>query len=171
MHYLDKAKQELETLAGKAMGSVTGGSTSQTLTVQCPRVEAEQFWRRPESLSRVFRGLAEVRSTAPDRYEWVVGRAGEEPITWESLLVTEDNGLRFVDASDADLVQIELGFADAPRESGTEIRLSGQAPLPEQLTGAALFTVLYRARALLQTGEVPTLEANPSARHRPAEEA
>ncbi|WP_280435232.1 hypothetical protein [Nocardia carnea] len=170
MHYLDKAKQELTTLVGRAAGSVSRGSSSQTLTMQCSRAAAEQLWRTPEDLSQVFRGTAEVRSTAADRYAWTVERPGEAPLSWESTLVTTDSGLRFVDASDTDLVQIELEFAAAPHESGTEVRISGRAPLPEQLTGAALFTVLYRARALLQTGEVPTLERNPSARHRSAEE-
>ncbi|GGL17302.1 hypothetical protein [Nocardia jinanensis] len=170
MHYLDKVKQELVTLAGKAAGSVSGGSTSQTLTMRCPRAAAAQFWRDAENLSRVFSGIAEVRSTAPDRYEWAVRRDGHELINWESVLVAEEDGLRFVDATDTDLVQVELGFADAPHELGTEVRMSAQAPLPEQLSGMAIFTVLYRARALLQTGEVPTLEQNPSARRRPTEE-
>ncbi|WP_280459354.1 hypothetical protein [Nocardia carnea] len=169
MHYLDKAKQELVALVGRAVGPVSG-SSSQTLTVRCPRAVAERFWRDPACLSRVFRGMADVRSTGPDRYEWAVQRTGAESITWESTLVTTGNGVRFVDANDTDLVQIELGFADAPHEAGTEVRISGHAPLPEQLTGAALFTVLYRGRALLQTGEVPTLEHNPSAR-RPTGEA
>ncbi|WP_280398591.1 hypothetical protein [Nocardia carnea] len=171
MQYLDKAKHELAALAGRALGAASGGSASQALTVKCSRASAEQFWRRPEQLSQVFGGLAEVRPTAADRYEWAVRPPGAEAVTWESVLVAADDGLRFVDPDDPDLVQLELAFADAPQGAGTEMRISGRAPLPEQLTGAALFTVLYRARALLQTGEIPTLEHNPSARSRPAEEA
>lgn len=95
MHYLDKAKHELVALAGKAVGAVSGGSTSQTLTVKCPRAEAEQFWRSPEHLSEVFSGLAEVRPTAEDRYEWAVRAPGAETVTWESAVVTEDDGLWF----------------------------------------------------------------------------
>ncbi|WP_280507757.1 hypothetical protein [Nocardia flavorosea] len=166
MRYLDKAKHELLTLAGKAVTSVTPGSRSQTLTFRCPRAAAVQFWRDPENLSRVFSGIAEVHSTGEDRYEWAVAGTGDEPVTWASVLLAEDDDLRFVDASDSDLVQMDIGFADAPHELGTEVRISAQAPLPEPLTNAALFTVLYRARALLQTGEVPTLEQNSSARSR-----
>jgi len=39
-----------------------------------------------------------------------------------------------------------------------------RSPLPGLLTGAIAFKLLYRMRALLQTGELPTLEHNPSAR-------
>ncbi|WP_459546623.1 hypothetical protein [Nocardia sp. X0981] len=164
MDYLEKAKQ-LTALAGKAVGSAHHGS-AQTVTVRRPRAVVEQFWYEPENLSRVFHGIADVRSTGADRYEWAVGPEGAEVVRWETVVVPEENGMRFVDAAEDDAVRIRIGFAAAPHDLGTEVRISAAAPLPDKLTDAGLFTALYRARALLQTGEAPTLEHNPSARSR-----
>jgi hypothetical protein len=44
------------------------------------------------------------------------------------------------------------------------VTLRVEAPAPRLLSGAAAFKVLYRLRALMQTGEVPTIKSNPSAR-------
>ncbi|WP_280506943.1 hypothetical protein [Nocardia farcinica] len=60
--------------------------------------------------------------------------------------------------------QLHIEFAEAPADLGTEVTLRVTAPVPGLLTGAVAFKVLYRARALLQTGELPTLAHNPSAR-------
>lgn len=164
MDYLQKAKEEVVTLVGRAVGSVSGGTGRRALTIGRPRAAVEEFWRDPDNLSRVFDGFADVRSTAPDRYEWTAAPDGADAIHWESVLLTEQDGLQFVDAVDPERARIELEFADAPRNRGTEVRISATAPLPRQLTGAAIFAVLYRARALMQTGEVPTLDRNPSGR-------
>ncbi|MGW6331752.1 hypothetical protein [Nocardia rhamnosiphila] len=164
MDYLQKVKEEVVGLVGLAVGPISGGTGRRVLTIERPRAVVEDFWRNPDNLSRVFDGLAGVRSTAPDRYEWTVPPDGADAITWESVLLTERDGLQFVDAVDPERARIELEFTDAPRDRGTEVHMSATAPLPRQLTGAALFTVLYRARALMQTGEVPTLDRNPSGR-------
>ncbi|GAB2682285.1 SRPBCC family protein [Nocardia goodfellowii] len=167
MSYIDKAKEQLTDLVGKVIDSGSGGG-AQTVTISRPRAEVEQFWRDPEKLSQVLGELAEVRSTEPMRYEWVLHRADEEPITWDTTLETEPDGLRFVRAAGngdpAEPAEIRVTFRDAPRELGTEVTLRVKSPVPDLLTGAATFKALYRARALLQTGEVPTLAHNPSAR-------
>lgn len=162
--YLQKAMDEVTTLIGRAVGSVSGGTGPRALTIERPRAAVEDFWRDPDNLSRVFDGFADVRSTAPDRYEWTAPPDGADAIHWESVLLAEPNGLKFVDAVDPDRARIELEFTDAPRGRGTEVHISATAPLPRQLTGVAAFAVLYRARALIQTGEVPTLDRNPSGR-------
>jgi uncharacterized membrane protein len=162
--YLQKAKEEVVTLFGRAVGSVSGGTGRRALTIEQPRAAVEEFWRDPDNLSRVFDGFADVRSTAPDRYEWTAPPDDADPARWESVLLTEQDGLQFVDAVDPERARIELEFADAPRGRGTEVHISATAPMPRQLTGAAIFAVLYRARALMQTGEVPTLDRNPSGR-------
>jgi hypothetical protein len=74
--------------------------------------------------------------------------------------------LRFVDAGQNGTFsnEIILDFSEAPRGQGTEVTLRLKTPAPALLSGALAFKALYRARALLQTGEMPTLKINPSAR-------
>jgi hypothetical protein len=59
---------------------------------------------------------------------------------------------------------IVLEFGDAPQDRGTEVIARVSSPAPGVLTGPLAFKALYRARALLMTGEVPTIKSNPSAR-------
>ncbi|WP_040785160.1 hypothetical protein [Nocardia pneumoniae] len=169
MHYIDKAKEQLTDLVGKVAGSVSHGGNSQTVTIGRPRTEVEQFWRDPDRLSQVLGGIAEVRSSAPSRYEWILRPGADDSVEWNTTLVEEDDGLRFVGTTgEGDRTrggpQIQLTFRDAPRGLGTEVTIRARTPIPDILTGAAAFAALYRARALLQTGEMPTIERNPSAR-------
>ena len=174
MHYIDKAREQLTDLVGKLVDSTAGSGNSQTLTISRPRSEVEQFWRDPGKLSEVLGDVAEVRSTEPGSYEWTLNPGADEPTTWNTTLVEGDGSLRFVGEtgedstaqnSTADPPEVELTFRDAPHDLGTEVTIRTKTPVPDILTGAATFKALYRARALLQTGELPTLRHNPSARH------
>ncbi|MFF3228364.1 hypothetical protein ACFYV7_36600 [Nocardia suismassiliense] len=168
MSYIDKAKEQLTDLVGKVIDSSSSSGGTQTVTISRPRAEVEQFWRDPDKLSRVLGDLAEVRATGPTSYEWILHRPDEESVTWDTRLETEDNGLRFVRATGngdpSEAAEIRVTFRDAPRDLGTEVTLRVKSPIPDLLTGAATFKALYRARALMQTGELPTLAHNPSAR-------
>ncbi|WP_067813330.1 hypothetical protein [Nocardia inohanensis] len=160
--YADKAKGQVGGLVAKVAGSGSGAAAARTLTIGAPRAEVERFWRDPERLSAVLDGLGVVRMSAPGRYEWTVRPAESEPVTWQTTLTETEDGLRY--AGDSDAPRIELVFRDAPADLGTEVTLRASTALPEFLTGAAAYAALYRARALLQTGELPTLEPLASAR-------
>ncbi|WP_280294573.1 SRPBCC family protein [Nocardia abscessus] len=169
MHYIDDTKHLLSDLVGRVLESASSYSSSQTLTIARPRAEVERFWRDPANLSEVLGGVAEVRSSGPSSYEWTFPSGADGRTTWTTTLREEDGHFRFVGSTDDDTssapgLELELGFADAPRDLGTEVTMRARTPLPDLLTGAATFTALYRARARLQTGEIPTLANNPSAR-------
>jgi hypothetical protein len=84
--------------------------------------------------------------------------------SWDSRLIADSGRLRFVSTSQDGGTEIILDFSEAPRGQGTEVTLRVKSPAPALLSGALAFKALYRARALLQTGEIPTLRKNPSAR-------
>ena len=62
-----------------------------------------------------------------------------------------------------------MALRDAPGDFGTEVTISVEpvddADLPPMFTGAALVEVLHRFKSLVETGEIPTLDRNPHARH------
>ncbi|MFC3961092.1 hypothetical protein [Nocardia jiangsuensis] len=154
------ATKGLSTLAGTVFGSK--GERVQAITIERPRAEVERFWHDPEQLSRVLGTVGEVRPRGSDGYTWVLH--GEKDTEWETTLSTDAEGLRFSTADDPDGPHIRLTFAAAPADRGTEVTARVAAPVPGILTDAAVFKVLYRARALLQTGEIPTLQPQPAAR-------
>jgi hypothetical protein len=57
----------------------------------------------------------------------------------------------------------------APASSSSEVSLTIEsadgADLPDVATSAAVFEALHRFKALVETGEIPTLDRNPHARH------
>jgi hypothetical protein len=149
-------------VAEKAPAGVGFDSGVQAVTIGRPRAEVMQFFTDASRLSEVFGDIAEVSSIGPDRMRWKF--AGEGP-EWECVVVTEDDArLRFVDVDPNASTGIVLELRDAPRDRGTEVIARVSSPAPGALSGVLTFKVLYRARALVTTGEVPTIRHNPSAR-------
>ncbi|WP_406815326.1 hypothetical protein [Mycobacterium sp. M23085] len=158
MSYVEFAKKQVLGVVNKVIDSAPRHARAQTVTIACPLERIERFWRDAGELSVVLGDIAEVDAVGRDRYRW---RLSSEPdVAWESTLVTETDGVRFVGNGN----QIVVRYRPAPRELGTEVTLGLKSPAPALLSGAVAFKVLYRLRALMQTGEVPTLKSNPSAR-------
>ena len=162
----EHVKQLVEKVAQKVAETTASGvgfdSSIQAVTIGKPRAEVMRFFTDADRLSEVFGDVAEVVSTGPDRMRWKFTRGSLE---WECVVVTEDDArLRFVDVEPNEDTGIVLEFRDAPRDRGTEVIARVSSPAPGALTGLPTFKALYRARALLMTGEVPTIRHNPSAR-------
>lgn len=165
MSILDSAKHRAVSLATEVVniigdrtsGDATGG---QTVTINADVVEVEELFRDARRMSVVLGELGDVDYTGPDRYRWNL-HAGPVSTMWESRIHTDDGGVRFV-GDDGN--EILVGFRPAPNHLGTEVTLKTKTPAPDLLSGALAFKLLYRCRALLQTGEVPTIRNNPSAR-------
>jgi uncharacterized membrane protein len=155
----DVAKNQVRRLAAKVVDVLPRRAAEQTVTIAASRERIEQFWRDPGEMSVVLGDIAQVDSVGSDRFRWRLLTASD--VTWESRLVSEPDGLRFV-GTDGNELAVRL--RSAPQDLGTEVTLRLKTPAPGMLSGAAAFKALYRLRALLQTGEVPTLRSNPSAR-------
>jgi len=173
MNVTDAVMDRLGVVVTKVVGAASGRGHPQIVTIGRPRAEVERLWRDPRLLSLVFGEMASVhradgtRDDSADgtRYVWRLGPDDGETVTWTTTLAEEPGTLRFTGTGDDQAgTYLQVDFRDAPRGLGTEVTLSVRAPLPDILTDTAAFAALYRARALLQTGEIPTLAGNPSAR-------
>lgn len=168
MNYLDDIMQKVGDAIGGVVGHASTPDRPQTITISRPREQVKQFWRDPASLSALLDGTAEVRGTdAPGEFVWTPGDASDGGAAWRTVLHQDGDTFRFTTARRDDSGPrpgFSLDFRDAPHDLGTEVTMRPETPLPEFLSSLATFAVLYRARALLQTGEVPTLRGNPSAR-------
>lgn len=160
MSYLNAAKDQVKGVVKKVVDMQPRRATAQTVTVKCPLERIAQFWRDPAQLSVVLGDIADVEVTGGDHYRWRL--RGDPETAWESELIPDGDGVRFVGAGDGN--EITVSYRSAPRNLGTEVTLHVKSPAPGLLSGAAAYKVLYRLRALMQTGEVPTIRSNPSAR-------
>ena len=175
MNVVDTAKAQVKQLAERITEKVTEKVTDaaatesrvQAITIARPRAEVIALFRDPVRLSQVFGDIAEVNEAGHDRMRWTFLADGDGP-AWDCVVSVEGgNRLRYVDVNPDKPAEIILDFADAPQDRGTEVVTRATAPLPGMLTGLLVYKALYRARALLQTGEVPTIKRNPGARDSP----
>lgn len=164
MSVIGMAKDQIVGLVEKLVDTVQDtlphSAARQSITVSCTVVEAEDLWRDARKLSVILGDVGEVHFSAPDSYRWAL-HVGDHELDWHSKVSSGPGELRFADEAGAEIV---VGYRTAPHGLGTEMTLRSDLPAPALLTGAVAFSMLYRARALLQTGEVPTISRNPSGR-------
>jgi hypothetical protein len=162
-----------------AAGRGSGANRSpQTLTIARPPADVLSAFQDPAVLSRLLGEVGTVVSPAPGEFTWSLGDGAADGVATR-LSVTPD-GVDFLRGGSGEAVArveqdteggapgaapapaealVSLRTRPAPHDLGTEATLLLDVP-----TGAPAFTVLYRLRALLQTGEIPTISPQPAAR-------
>jgi uncharacterized membrane protein len=152
---------------------------SRSLTIDANPDELLEAWCDPAVQQQVLGDLAELTAGDRNQMRWQVRLPGDRSVQVASELVECQPGVMAHYRSTAPHdIEMDLVFAvePAPADFGTEAtvkiecavpggtlasaaaKLLGSAP--EMLVGRAL----RRLKALIETGEIPTLESNPSAR-------
>lgn len=147
-------------------------------TINRPREELFQFWRRFENLPHFMKHLVSVTETSAVESHWVA-RVGKKEVVWDAVVFNEHpNELiawRTKEGSDVAHAG-SVRFTPAPGNRGTEVTIqfeyeppTGKAIAflsklfgnePSQLVGKDLM----RFKALMETGEVPTTVGQSSCR-------
>jgi uncharacterized membrane protein len=156
-----------KAVAEKVLSRAARASKPVTVTISRPRDEVAQLWRDESKLAQVLGEVASVTQPKPNRFRWTVHVPGGNDVVWETQLIESGDGLRFTglrNGAAETAPEVSVALRQAPNDLGTEVTLILQLPVPAILLRGAAFKVLYRARALLQTGEIPTLTPTPAAR-------
>lgn len=162
MNVIETAKERAREVAAKVLHQNESESRSQSITIAAPRRGIVELFQDAERLSVVFGDIADVEHLGPHRLRWTF--TGAQRAVWECVVTADENRVEFTDVQPDSAARVVLELRDATPDRGTEIVARVSAPAPGLLTGPLTYKALYRARALLQTGEVPTLHHNPSAR-------
>ncbi|GAA0201892.1 SRPBCC family protein [Haladaptatus pallidirubidus] len=154
-------------------------AVERSITVGKPAEELYGFWREPETLARVMAHFADVSSSGPERQHWEVRSPVGALVSWDAEIVEEREGefLRWESVEGADIQnEGSVRFHEAPGDRGTVVTLSVRFDPPGGALGdaavrylrvvpnALAMKSLRRFKSLAETGEIPTLEGNPSAR-------
>lgn len=152
-----------------------------TITVGKPADELYEMWRDPEQLSRVMGHFADVSPVDGDRLHWTASGPFGRDMEWKTRFVESRSGefLRWESLEDAAVAnEGSIRLASAPADQGTEVTLRLRFDPPGGRLGHAAMEfagfvpavlakkALHRFKSLAETGEIPTLEGNPSARGR-----
>ena len=149
----------------------------QAVTILRPRQEVYAFWRKLENLPRFMRHLESVVETDAKRSDWsakapagrqvrwsaeITEEAIDERIAWRSLDgadVPNEGTVTFEDAvgGRGTVVRVELGYSPPAGALGAFFaKLLGEEPKGQ------IADDLRRLRSILETGEVPTTDGQPS---------
>lgn len=181
----DRVREAVRSRTGGegARGRTTAGVTAATrsVTVDRPADELHEMWRDPERLASVVDRFAEVTPRGSDGLHWKMDGPYGRELSWETRVTEEAHGefIRWETPADAMLPsEGSVRFRPASGGRGTVVTLSlsfdppggslGSAALrrlgvvPEAIVGGTL----DRFKSLAETGEIPTLEGNPSGRGR-----
>lgn len=166
--------------------SVSGTSTEamvveQSITVDGAPEELGEYWRDPELLSEIVGHFASVRQDETEAQHWRVEGPRGLSTSWECRLVEDrpEQLLRWESVEESSIPnEWSVWFKPAPAEDVTEVTLRVDFQPPGGPVGAMALErlgfvpktivskALHRFKSLAETGEIPTLEANPSGRGR-----
>lgn len=149
----------------------------QSITIMRPRQEVYAFWRKLENLPRFMRHLEAVVETDAKRSDWTAVAPAGRQVCWTAEITDEaiDERIAWRSIEGADVPnEGVVRFEDAPGGRGTVVRVELSYSPPAGALGA-FFAKLFgeepkgqiaddlrRLRSLLEAGEVPTTEGQPS---------
>jgi uncharacterized membrane protein len=150
-----------------------------SITVNSAPEELYTFWRNFENLPGFMEGLESVIQLDGERSHWVAKGPGGKKLEWDAEIYNEKENelIAWRSLSDSDITNAgSVHFEPAPGGRGTIVKVVLNYNPPGGKAGA-LFAKLFgqepgqlvernlkRLKQLVETGEIPTIEGQPSGR-------
>lgn len=159
------------------LGGARGIHVEESITVNRPVAEVYRFWRNFENLPRFMNHLESVSQREEGISHWVAKGPAGTTVSWDARIINEvpDKviGWQSLDGSTISTAG-SVSFESTGR--GTVVRVHFQYNPPAGKLGAAVATIfreeprlqvredLRRFKQLMETGEIATIEGQPSGR-------
>ena len=159
------------------LGGRRGIHVDESVTINRPIAEVYRFWRNFENLPRFMQHLQAVsmreegishwvaKGPAGTTVEWdarIINDVDNKVIGWQSLegsTVATAGSVNFDETDRGTVVRVRLQYSPPAGKLGSAVAwLFGEEP------GIQIHDDLRRFKALLETGEIPTTEGQPSGR-------
>jgi uncharacterized membrane protein len=160
------------------LASASGGKKySRAVTVNQPPEVLYDFWRHFENLPRFMRNVVSIQARDSKTSQWIVNSPTGGELKWEAEIIQDKaneligwRSLPGADLENAGTVRFEA----APGGRGTEVRVQIEYVPPAGVLGATISKLfgwdpvmqmeddLWRFKALMETGELPTTEGQPT---------
>jgi uncharacterized membrane protein len=154
-----------------------------TITVDRPVGELYAFWRNFENLPRFMQHLNAVTVQDDRHSHWVAKAPLGQEVAWDAEITDEQENavIAWQALPGSEIYNAgRVEFRPAPADRGTEIKVSFDYAPPGGVMGALVAKVfgeeplqqvqddLRHFKAMMETGEVPTTEGQPSGRDKQA---
>ena len=156
-----------------------GIRVEKAMTINASPERLYTFWRNFENLPRFMKNLESVSVVDPKRSHWVADGPMGIKAEWEAEIINEIPneliGWRSVEGSRVDNAG-SVHFTPAPGGRGTEVKIVLRYDPPGGVFGAAVSKIfgedpdhqvqedLRRFKQLIETGELATIEGQPTGR-------
>lgn len=156
-----------------------GVRVDKSITIARPRQEVYRFWTDLSNLPRFMKNVESVTELDGNRSHWVVTAPAGRKVEWDAVIHNEIEGemiaWRSLPGADVDNAG-SVWFKDAPAGRGTEVKVELQYNPPAGTLGAVVASLwgkepgqtiqedLHRLKQIMETGEIPTTEGQPTGR-------
>jgi uncharacterized membrane protein len=161
------------------LGGRRGVHVEESITINKPVAEVYRFWRNFENLPQFMDHLESVSMREEGISHWVAKGPARMKVEWDARVINEvENQVIGWQSLEGSMVSTagSVNFEETPR--GTAIRVHFQYNPPGGKLGAAVAKLfgeepnqtvredLRRLKQILETGEVPTIQGQPTGRGR-----
>jgi uncharacterized membrane protein len=152
---------------------------AKAVTIMRSPEEVYRYWKKLENLPRFMKHLKQVRKIDERRSHWVARAPFGRYVEWDAELLDDVENRRLtwrsLPGSDIDH-RGSVEFKEAPGGRGTEVHVRLEYHRPGGRAGEALAMMFFehpeqqiredlrRFKTLVETGELPTTEGQPSGR-------
>ncbi|WP_437734309.1 SRPBCC family protein [Sorangium sp. So ce1335] len=167
--------------AGRLFGALAPAATrvSRSVTIARPADELYKFWRNFENLPRFMEHLTRVELIDGRRSLWTARAPGGGSVSWKAEIIDdrENELIAWRSREPADIHNAgSVRFVPAPGGRGTEVHVAIDDEAPAGALGRAVAKVLGEEpdqqlrddlrhfKQLMEAGEIPTIEGQPSGR-------
>jgi uncharacterized membrane protein len=154
-----------------------GVRVDKSITIAKPPREVYAFWREFSNLSKFMKNVEAVTEIDDQHSHWVVTAPAGRKVEWDAVIHNEVPGemiaWRSLPGADVDNAG-SVWFREAPAGRGTEVKVELQYNPPAGALGAVFASLwgkepsqqiqedLHRLKAMLEAGEIPTTEGQPT---------
>jgi uncharacterized membrane protein len=182
--HINRAEHPFPSINISSIPEREGFRVQRTLTIRRSPQDLYAFWRDVENTPRYIPLIQSVHKIDEKRSHWIATSPTGQRLEWDAEITQDQPGRLIAWQVSGDKVTLgeggRISFREAPRQRGTivtlEVDFAGhkglqntlEIPLLGRVTGLFLeswvLETLRRFKALMETGEVPTLAGQPTGR-------
>ena len=147
------------------------------VTIRKPAAELYAFWRDLANLPQIIKHRVSVTTLSDTESHWVVSAPAGKNVEWDALIINDEPD-RLIAWRSRDGAEVRnagsVRFEPAPGDEGTEVTVALEyeppggrlgafvAKLTRDSASSQVFDALRRFKALMEAGEIPTIEGQPA---------
>jgi uncharacterized membrane protein len=165
------------TKVKRAAAAATTARATRAVTILRPVEELYSFWRRLENVSRVVKYPVTITTISETESHWSVTAPGGKRVEWDAIITDDlpNEMIAWRSREGADVPNSgHVRFQPAPPDEGVEVVVEIEyappggklaalfAKVTGKEAGQQVMETLRRFKALMEAGEIPTIEGQPA---------